>query len=307
MLSSNPRIGFVGFGEVGFHLSKGLRQAGVEKIVAYDKGLVGTAKGEKVRRSAGLAGVQLVPTLEELVTQSELVISSAHARAALEIAKEAAQYIHAGAMFADLNNVMPSVKKKAAELINASGASFVDIGLLEIPALTEHKALMYVSGNGAKEFEEVMSKFGMNIEVTAEEAGQAATIKALMNIYLKGMQALSIEVALSAYKADIPINLLSLLVSKMVANVPDENEMAFWIERGMLHAGRKTAEVKDLMEMMKEWGIDAVMMEATVRRLDATAQYNLPDYVGENPYPDGCQSMLEVMEKIGTERGIGLR
>jgi 3-hydroxyisobutyrate dehydrogenase-like beta-hydroxyacid dehydrogenase len=306
MLSANPQIGFVGFGEVGFHVSCGLKQAGVERIAAYTRSLAGSKQCGKLHRYAQIAGVELVPTLDELVAQSELVISAAHAKGSLGIVREAAQYIRAGAMFADLNNVIPAVKRKGAALINARGASFVDIALLEIPALVEHRALMYVSGDGAEEFGRVMSKFGMNIEVMNAEAGQAATIKTLMNIYLKGMQALSIEVALSAYKASIPINLLSLLVAKMVKNVPDEDEMAFWIGRGVLHAGRKTAEVKDIMKMMKEWDIDPLMMSATARRLSAIAQYNLEDYIGENLNPEDSQSIFEVMDQIGVERGIGL-
>jgi len=306
MLSINPRIGFVGFGEVGFHMSCGLKQAGVERIFAYTRDLAGSAKSRKLRRYAQIAGVQLVPTLDELVAQSELIISAVNARGALKIAKEVAQLIGANGMFADLNNVVPAVKKEAAALIQAKGASFVDIALIEIPALVEHRALMYVSGDGAEEFCKVMSKFGMNIEVMVAEAGQAATVKALMNIYLKGMQALSIEVALSAYKASIPIGHLSLLVSRMTQNVPDEDEMAFWIGRGVLHAHRKTAEVKDIVNLMKGWGIDPLMMKATAKRLSAIAQYNLEDYIGENLHPEDSQSIFEVMDQIGRERGIGL-
>jgi 3-hydroxyisobutyrate dehydrogenase-like beta-hydroxyacid dehydrogenase len=307
MLSTNPRIGFVGFGEVAFHMSCGLKQAGVQDISAYTRDLTSHEKGGKLRRYAEIAGVELVPTLDELVARSELVISAVTAKAALEIATQTAQLIQPGVMFADLNNVIPAIKKQEAELINARGASFVDIALIEIPALVEHRALMYVSGDGAEEFGNVMNCFGMNIEVMPGEAGQAATVKALMNIYLKGMQALSIEVALSAYKASIPIDYLSLLVSKIVKNVPDEDEVAFWIGRGVLHAHRKTAEVKDLMKLMKTWGIDPLMMNATAQRLGVIAQYGLEEYIGENLHPEDSQSIFEVMDQLGVEKGIRLR
>ena len=35
-MNTTPRIGFIGFGEAGYHLAKGLRQAGIEDIAAYD-------------------------------------------------------------------------------------------------------------------------------------------------------------------------------------------------------------------------------------------------------------------------------
>ena len=306
MLSANPRIGFVGFGEVGFHISCGLKQAGVREILAYDRNLTDSEKGDKLRRRAQIAGVELVSTLDDLMVQTELIISAVSAREALEVTVRTAKCIQPGTMFADLNNVIPAIKKQEAELVNARGASFVDIALIEIPALVEHRALMYVSGDGAEEFGKVMSQFGMNIEVMTGEAGQAATVKGLMNIYLKGMQALSIEVALSAYKASIPIDYLSLLISKLVKNVPDEDEVAFWIGRGVLHADRKTAEVKDLMKLMEGWGIDPLMMSATAERLGAVAQYGLEAYIGENLHPEDSQSIFEVMDQIGIERGIGL-
>lgn len=307
MLSANPRIGFIGFGEVGFHISYGLRQAGVGQILAFDRNLADPEKSDKLRQRAETAGVKLVPTLDDLTAQSELIVSAVTAKVALEMAAQTAECIQPGTMFADLNNVVPAIKKQGAALVNAKGASFVDIGLIEIPALVEHRALMYVSGDGAEEFGKVMRQFGMNIEVMPGEAGQAATVKALMNIYLKGMQALSIEVALSAYKASIPIDYLSLLISKLVKDVPDEDEVAFWIGRGVLHADRKTAEVKDLIVLMEGWGIEPLMMRATVQRLGAVAQYGLEAYIGQNLHPEDSQSIFDVMDQIGAQRGIGLR
>ncbi len=67
MISKNPRIGFIGFGEVAYHFSKGLKEDGIQEIFAFDKNAKDTAKGEIVRRRARDAGVQLVPCLRQLV------------------------------------------------------------------------------------------------------------------------------------------------------------------------------------------------------------------------------------------------
>ena len=37
MISKNPRIGFIGYGEVAYHFSKGLKEDGIREIYAYDK------------------------------------------------------------------------------------------------------------------------------------------------------------------------------------------------------------------------------------------------------------------------------
>jgi 3-hydroxyisobutyrate dehydrogenase-like beta-hydroxyacid dehydrogenase len=152
-----------------------------------------------------------------------------------------------------------------------------------------------------------METFGMNIELMPGGAGRAATLKALTNIYLKGMQALCIEVALSAHKTGISLSQVSSLVSKMAENIAAEDEMDFWMRRGGLHARRKTAEVQDIMEMMKQWEVDPVMMAATASRLHATMLYNLEDHMADGQDAEACPSMIEVMDKIGVERGLGLR
>jgi 3-hydroxyisobutyrate dehydrogenase-like beta-hydroxyacid dehydrogenase len=306
-LSTNPIIGFIGFGEVAYYLSRGLRKEGVEHILAYARSMAKPGYGEGIRHRAQEAGVELTPTLEELVTRSELVISAVYGHVALEVAEDAARFIHPGSLFADLNNAPPSAKKQGAEVIHAKGAKFVDIGLFETPARAEHKALMVVSGDGAELFKEVMSKYGMNIEVIPGEAGKATTIKTLANIYIKGIQALCLELALSAYQAGVDLDLLGPLVVRPVATLPREQDMAFWIVRGGLYATRKAAELQDMLETIEGWGIDPIMMKATIQRLNLIAQYELKDHFRAGLSLEDYQAMLEAMHKIAQERAIGLK
>ena len=183
----------------------------------------------------------------------------------------------------------------------------VDIGLFASPAQMGHKAFKYASGDGAEQFKAVMSRYGMNIEVVPGEAGKATTIKTLVNIYYKGAQALCLELAFSARKVGIDLDTLGPLLVKPVATLPREKEMAFWIVRGGLHAERKTAELRDIIEAMKEWGIEPIMMEAARKRLNLIAQYRLKDYLkAELPLED-YQTILEAIDKIGEERKIDLK
>jgi 3-hydroxyisobutyrate dehydrogenase-like beta-hydroxyacid dehydrogenase len=295
MASGDPIIGFIGFGEVAYHLSKGLREEGVQEILGYDRAVAEPRYGELIRKRAQDAGAELIPTLGELVARSELVISAVHGDVALEVAEEAARFIDPGRMFADLNNAAPSAKKRGAEMINAKGARFVDIGLFETPARVKHKALMVVSGDGAEEFKAVMSRYGMNIEVVPGEAGRATTIKTLANIYIKGVQALCLELALGAHKAGINPDLLGPLVVRPVATLPREKEMAFWIVRGGLYASRKASELQGVVETLEGWGIDPIMVEATIKRLEWIAQYKLGDRFEAELELEDYQAILQAI------------
>ncbi len=295
MVSGNPVIGFIGFGEVAYHFSTGMREAGIHKILGYDRAIVDPRHSELIHKRAGEADAELLLTLKELVARSEVIISAVHGDLALEVANDAAQFMSPGKLFADLNNAAPSAKVQAARLVNAKGAGFVDIGLFETPAQVKHKALMYVSGDGAEEFKTVMSKYGMNIQVVHREAGRATAIKTLANIYIKGVQALCLELGLGAYKAGIDPDLLGSLVVRPVANIPREKQMAFWILRGGLHASRKAAELQSTVETLREWGIDPIMCEATIKCLEFIAQYELGDQFKDEPTLDNYHKILELI------------
>ena len=303
MISKNPKTGFIGFGEVALHLSKGLKEEGIEQILAYTRSSSKSIYCERAKE----AGVELTSTLEELVTRSEIIISAVHGHVALDIARDASRYIKEGCIFADLNNSTPSAKKQAAEIINAKGATFADVGLFEPPAHAGHKVLMYVSGDGAVQFKTIMSKYGFIIEALDEEPHKATIIKTLANIYMKGVQAVCLEVALSAQKAGINLELLGPLVTRPVKNLPKDKELAFWATRGVQSAARKTAELQDIVMAMAEWGINPVMMEATIKRLNLILEYKLKDYLNSEIPLDDYKAIIEAIDKTVTERGIDLK
>jgi hypothetical protein len=116
-----------------------------------------------------------------------------------------------------------------------------------------------------------MALYGMNPEIVAGEAGRATTIKTLANIYYKGIQALCLELAISAWKVGIDPQLLAPLVIKPVESLPKDEEMAFWIVRGIVHAERKAAELESIIKAVRQWGVKPIMLDATRKRLKSVS------------------------------------
>ncbi|MBT9143829.1 MAG: hypothetical protein DDT29_02241 [Dehalococcoidia bacterium] len=303
MISENPKIGFIGFGEVAYYLSKGLKGAGIKQIKAVDQPIY----SEIVRNRARDAEVELALTLEELVMRSELLISAVWGNLSLEVAREAAHFMTSDKMFADLNNSSPRAKKLAAEAINAKGAKFIDIGLMAIPKEEGHKALMYVSGDGAEEFKAIMSKYGMNIQIVPGEAGKAMTIKTLWSIHTKGTQALLWELVLAAHKVGVDLSAHEPLIQKtamgdLVFSIPQ-----WLVMHAGLHAERKSNELREIAEAMREWGIEPIVIEAAAKRLESVARYSLKDYFKAEMPAEGYQAMLKAIDKISKEAEISVR
>jgi 3-hydroxyisobutyrate dehydrogenase-like beta-hydroxyacid dehydrogenase len=303
MMVIDPKIGFIGYGEVSYYFSKGLKERGVSRISAYDKVTGEEEFGKVIGGRAQEAGVELVPTLEDLVGKSDLLISAAWGNVSLEIAKAVSDLIRPEQIFGDINNTGSSVKSAGAEAINAVGAKYVDIALFETPVQSGLESFMLVSGDGAPEFDSVMSKYGMNIELIEGKAGDATTVKTLVNIYYKGTQALCLELALCAKRAGVELDFLSPLLRKPLEGMPPELEMAFWTVRGGMHAERKAAELTDILEEIEGWDVEPIMTEATRKRLAFIGRYNLKEHFkGDLPF-DRYKEMFEVIERTNREKG----
>ena len=297
MISKNPRIGFIGFGEVAYHFSKGLKEDGIREILAYDKNAKGIKKGEIVRRRARRAGVELVPSLRQLVGKAEVIVSAVWGSTASKVAGRCAPFARAGQFYCDINNTAPSVKTQGAEMLNAKGVKYVDLALFVAPDRSKHRSFMLASGDGARPLKRIMAPYGMNPEVVSGGAGQATTIKTLVNIYYKGIQALCLELALSAWKVGIDPQLLAPLVVKPVESLPKEEEMAFWIIRGILHAERKAAELESIIKAVKEWGINPIMLGATRKRLKTVSDFGLKGYMKGDGRKGNDRALLKAIGK----------
>ena len=58
---------------------------------------------------------------------------------------------------------------------------------------------------------------------------------------------------------------------------------------------------------MAEWGINPVMMEATIKRLNLILEYKLKDYLNSEIPLDDYKAIIEAIDKTVTERGIDLK
>ncbi len=96
-------IGFIGFGEAGSAIAKGLRQAGAPAVAAYDVALESEQRAEMEKRAAE-ADVTLTPSVEELVLGSEVIISAVVSSVAVAVAREAAPYLRPRHIYMDLNS-----------------------------------------------------------------------------------------------------------------------------------------------------------------------------------------------------------
>lgn len=302
-----PRIGFIGFGEVTSYLIKGLRSEGLVDLTVYSRSVNDRERRQLCKVRAAELGGRIADDWPDLVASSDVIFSSVQGHVALETAETASRFIRPGQLFVDLNNAIPAVKRTAAQAIARSGGKFVDVGLLELPIQREHRALMYASGRDAPEFKALLEPFGMNIRVVDGPVGQAATIKALANIFMKGLQGVCLEFAIGARRAGVSLKDMEPLLVKPVVDLPREKDAGFWIIRGSLLAERKKHEMNEALRMMQDLGVDPLMLTAAVERLNRVSGLRLNEFFDAAMPVSEYGGIIEKMFEIGAATGREIR
>jgi 3-hydroxyisobutyrate dehydrogenase-like beta-hydroxyacid dehydrogenase len=281
--------GFLGFGEAGFHIAKGLRDAGLAGSVAYD---INT--GEMVRRRAKDAQTELVESNAALAAASDVIFSAVTADQALNAAEETAPHLRSRHYYADLNSVSPQVKQAIGRSV--SEARFVEAAMMAPVPPHGHKVPMLLGGKFAPDFVELLAPFGMRIEVVStDQIGRAAAVKMFRSIVYKGLEALIFECVLGASHYGAEPRVFASL-NESFPGVDFQKLADYMVGRVVVHGERRAREMEEVASTLRELGVEPMMAEATVRRMDWAAGLDLKArFGGEFP-----KTYKEVLDAIAT-------
>jgi 3-hydroxyisobutyrate dehydrogenase-like beta-hydroxyacid dehydrogenase len=300
---SNPRIGFVGFGEAGFHIGGGLHGAGIGGIVAFDINADTPGLGEKIRHRAAETETRLVNSSAELTSAADIIISTVTANQALVAAQQTSPALRPGQLYADLNSISPVLKQTIERVISGTGARFVEVAVMAPAPPYGHKVPMLVGGAGGADFIARMTPFGMRMEYTSEKVGEAAATKMCRSVIVKGMEALLTECVLGASRYGAEERVFKSLAETFPGL--DWAEMAtYMVGRVVVHGERRAREMEEVAETLRSSGVDPIMAEATVRRMDWSAQLGLKKLFGGEAPTSHRQFAHTVadLDKIATQR-----
>src|SRR5215471_5359080 len=124
------RIGFLGFGEAGFHIAKGLLAHNAEEMAAYDIHSETPGRSDIIKRRAAEARVRLTRSNAELAGAADTLFSVVTCDQALAAAMQTVSYLEPRHHYVDLNSVSPAVKQALAGVIQPSGARFIEIAVM---------------------------------------------------------------------------------------------------------------------------------------------------------------------------------
>ena len=259
-------IGFLGFGEAGFHLARGLRAAGAPPLVAFDiKARQQDGAGERIRARAAETGTCLVETPRELARRAGVILSVVTAASAHEAAGSIAADLTADHLYADLNSVSPATKREVASAIATGAGRFVEGSIMAPVPGADHRVPMLLNGPSAPALVDALSRYQMRLEVMDAAIGAAAAVKMCRSIVIKGLEALMVECALAAGEHGAADRVYDSL-AETYPGLDWRKTARYMIGRVLEHGERRAHEMEEVASMLRAAGIDPLMADATARR-----------------------------------------
>jgi len=255
------RIAFIGFGEAGQTLSRGLLGESKPAIRAYDL----LFDGGGLEGAAQALGVGVARDHADAVRGADIVFLAVTASSSLEAARSCVPGLSQGQLFLDINSVSPQRKLEAAALVAPTGAAYVDVAVMAPVAPYLHKVPCLIGGPGGARLAPRAAALGMKMDVVSAEVGPASAIKMFRSIVVKGLEALLVESMTACAEYHVEDRVLASL-RETWPGIDWQKLSGYMIERVVSHGKRRAAEMREVAETLRAIGLEPTMAAATAVR-----------------------------------------
>lgn len=256
------RVSFIGFGEAA--------RAFRESLAVTDPAL-GFAAYDILVDSEGMDGpcgtamrahaVEIAPTAGAAVAGADWIISAVTADQSLEAVKSALLHVKHGQIFIDINSVSPRRKSDSAALIGPAGASYVDMAVMAPVHPKGHRTPVLLAGPIDDDLRRRFAELNFAFDIVGPEAGAATAIKMVRSLFVKGLEAITVETLLAASASGcLDYILRSLAGSYPGLGFPDFATYQF--ERTVKHGKRRAAEMRESAATIEDLHLHGQLAEA---------------------------------------------
>jgi 3-hydroxyisobutyrate dehydrogenase-like beta-hydroxyacid dehydrogenase len=181
-------------GDMGHAVGRVLREHELRVVTCL------TGRSARTRALSEQAGIEDVPDFNEMVRQSDVIMSMTVSEVVPQLCQEVADAIratNADVLFAECNAIAPQLAQKLEPVITEAGGRFVDASIIGSPPRGGRGPRFYTSGPRASEFEQLRD-FGLDVRNIGPSTGQASGIKMCYAAMTKGSSALYSELLMAA-------------------------------------------------------------------------------------------------------------
>jgi 3-hydroxyisobutyrate dehydrogenase-like beta-hydroxyacid dehydrogenase len=254
-------------GDMGHAVGRALGKSGRRIITCLE------GRSERSRGLAEAGGFELSPTLNDLVSDADIILSILPPSAATATAEAVAAAMRATGktpVFADCNAISPDTTKAIGVIIESAGGAFIDAGIIgPPPGKRDRPTQFYASGPTAEDFTD-LNGHGIAVTVLDKDIGQASAMKMCYAAITKGSWTLYTAALVTAET----FGLTDAYMAEVEASRPRVmDDMRRMIPRLPVDAGRWIGEMEEISATLKSAGLPPGFHEGAAdvfRLLDQT-------------------------------------
>jgi 3-hydroxyisobutyrate dehydrogenase-like beta-hydroxyacid dehydrogenase len=256
-------VALIGYGEVGRILAEDLRARGIA-VSAYDLKL-DSDHGQPLRVHAAALGVVLGAAHAQAVHGADLVISAVTASQAMAVAEACAPALPRGAFFLDFNSASPGAKCRAAEVVDAAGARYVEGAVMTSVPPYRIQVPLLLGGPHAEALRPMLADLGFAPKVASAKLGVASATKMCRSVMIKGLEAMVIESFTTARHYGVEDAVLASL-KETFPGIDWERQASYFFQRVIEHGRRRAEEMREVAQTVREAGLEPLSAAGTAER-----------------------------------------
>ena len=287
-------VGIVSPGAMGSAVGAAYGNAGARVV---------TTVGDRSERTRGLAedaGLDLLPDLDTVIAESELVLSIVPPGEAANVAAAiaaSARRTKSAPLVADLNATSPATAREVEQILADAGLAFVDGSISGGPPTADYTTRVYLSGPGAEALVAAAPGW-LDARVVGAEVGLASAVKMCTASMYKGSTAVLAHALLTAHVHGVLPQVLDDLHDSFPSQI---DRAARSISMSATKAGRFVGEMREIAVTQASAGLTPELFEAMAEVYEAFARTTLaaeaPEAIPPSPELD------DVLESLRTDAG----
>jgi 3-hydroxyisobutyrate dehydrogenase-like beta-hydroxyacid dehydrogenase len=244
------RIGFLGYGEAARAFHDGLARA----VLAYDILLEGDEGGMAAEMKLHGASPATLAGLAE----ADWIFSAVTADQSFVAVETLLPHLRQGQVLIDINSVSPGRKRETAAAVEAAGARYLDMAVMAPVQPKKHATPVLLAGECAAEMLPDLLALGFSARVIGAEPGAATAIKMVRSLFVKGLEAITVETLLAA-EASGCFEEIFVSLSTSFPGLDWSRFADYQFERTMRHGKRRAAEMDESAATLDGLGLHGAL------------------------------------------------
>ena len=252
-------------------------------------------RSDRTRQLSEQAGITDVSSINELVAQSDILMSVTVSEAVPGLCQEiseAARVTGTDLLFAECNAISPELSRDMESVLKSGGARYVDASIIGGPPRNGSSPRVYASGDNVAEFLQLRD-FGLDVRDLGDQLGRASGIKMCYAAMTKGTTALHAELLIAAEKLGLTDEVMAEFLNTQPAVV---ERMEGWMPGMPAKSRRWVSEMEEIERTFSDLGLTPNIFKGVAdvyRMIGETA------LGGENPESrDKVRNLAETIRAI---------